>query len=305
MSEIVILGSLNMDLVVKSSRIPGAGETLSGEEFQTIPGGKGANQAAAITRLGGEVAMVGRVGRDAFGEKLTQNLEVMGVDAGHIRVDTQTSTGVALIIVEASGENRIIIIPGANGKMDSSDVQSAANLIRNARLLILQLEIPLETVTEAIVLAHQYSIPILLNPAPAYPLSDEILSKVTYLILNETEARMLTSQPVTNQASAEQAAKTLLTHGVQVVVLTLGAQGALLSTSQGTTMIPAFPVKAVDTTAAGDAFIGGFAVSLLRGKNLPENVRYGNAAGGLAATKFGAQTSLPIRDAVERLLAGR
>lgn len=305
MSKIVVIGSLNMDLVVKAERAPRAGETVRGNEFLTIPGGKGANQAAAIARLGGQVTMVGRVGQDAFGERLKKNLDDLGVDTGHIRNDSQVATGVALIIVENTGENRILIVPGANGRVDGSDVQVAVSALRGANLLVLQLEIPMNTVSQCVEMAAQMGIPVLLNPAPAAPLKDELLAKISYLVLNESEAEGLSGIAVTNQESAEKAGHALIERGVKNVVVTLGSQGALLVTPQEVKYLPAFEVRAVDTTAAGDAFIGGFAVSCIQSLPLGECVRFGNAAGALAATKFGAQTSLPYRREVDRFLSSQ
>ena len=302
MKEIVVLGSLNMDLVATAQRAPEAGETLPGIDFKTVPGGKGANQAAAIGRLGGEVSLVGRTGADEFGERLIQSLRSQNVHTDLILRDEQAPTGVALIIVEASGENRILIIAGANGQVDARDVQRLEPLLERASLLVMQLEIPTETVEMALKKASRAGVPVLLNPAPAYPIPPGWMPRIDYLVLNESEAQTISGLKVTSLASAQEAAQELQKKGAKAVILTLGSQGAVLSTQAGCWHVPAFHVDAVDTTAAGDAFIGGFAVSIQSQANLLEAVRFGNAAGALATTKLGAQTSLPSREEVDHFL---
>ena len=288
-----------MDLVARSTRLPKPGETLTGHSFQTFPGGKGANQAVAAARQGAKVSMVGRVGSDSFGPTLTQNLQTNNVDTTHVKVDP-SATGTAIIVVDASGQNSIVLSPGANGKVTPEAVDAVS--FQDMDALLLQLEIPLETVIHAANVARQNGLRVILNPAPAHSIPDSLLADVDILIPNESELQLLTGQPVTDIASAEAAAKLLLEKGVQTVIVTLGNKGALLVTHQGTTLVPAFSVDVVDTTAAGDAFIGGLAATLLKGKPLEEAVRYGNASGALAATKFGAQPSLPKADEVETLL---
>jgi len=300
MADIVVLGSLNMDLVVKAPRAPEAGETIRGHEFRLVPGGKGANQAAAAARLGGQVAMVGRVGDDAFGPVLIENMARQGVDTGHIRMDQEASSGVAVITVDDTGENRIVISAGANGRVSKGDVDRVEALFRNARFLILQFEIRLEVVDYAIDKAARYPVEVILNPAPATPASPEFLGRVDWLVPNETETKILTGLDVSDLSSAERAAKEFLSHGVRQVVVTLGERGALLVTQGQVTHVPARKVKAVDTTAAGDAFIGGLAVALVQGFSRLEAVRYATVAGTLAVTKFGAQTSLPSAEEVDQ-----
>jgi len=304
MPDIVVVGSLNMDLVIGVPRMPLAGETIVGRDLQTIPGGKGANQAAAAAKLGGRVAMVGRVGDDVFGPRLIENLRRQGVDADAVRIDGGAATGVALIMVDETGENSIVVSAGANGRVSVEDVASAEGLIGGARLLLLQHEVPLETVAHAIEMAARHGVQVILNPAPAHSVSPELLSKVDYVVPNETEARTLTGVEVEDVVTAEVAARKLLDHGVPVVIITLGEQGALLVTEGGASHVPARQVEAVDTTAAGDAFIGGLAAALVKGLPLPEAVRYATCAGTLATTVFGAQTSLPSADRVQEFYAG-
>jgi ribokinase len=299
MPDIFVIGSLNADLVVRAPRFPAPGETISGEDLAIIPGGKGANQAVAASRQGARVSMVGRVGDDSFGPTLIQNLQKNKVATTHVLTD-ESATGTAIIVVDANGQNSIVLSPGANGKVSPADVDSVS--FQNADILLLQLEIPLETVVHAASLARQNGLRVILNPAPARPLLDSLLADVDILVPNESELQSLTGVSVTDVASAETAAKVLLAKGVKTVIVTLGANGALLVTNKAATHVPTFKVDVVDTTAAGDAFIGGLAVALLRGKSLEETVRYGNASGALASTKFGAQPSLPSAEDVENLL---
>jgi len=304
MADIVVLGSLNMDLVVRAKHIPRPGETVRGEGFSTIPGGKGANQAAAAARLGAKVEMIGRVGGDSFGPLLLDNLRAQGVGVAHVRADSEAPSGIAMIILDAEGENAIVVAPGANGRVSLEDVRAASELIREARYLIMQFEIPLEVVWGAIELARQLGTRVILNPAPAYPAEPELLRGAHYLVANESEAQILTGVEVTDLATARKAGDALLAMGLSCVILTLGADGALLLTPEQVVHVPARKVKVVDTTAAGDAFIGGLAVALLRGFSLVEAVRYATCAGTLATTVLGAQTSLPTAAQVQAFYEG-
>ena len=288
-----------MDLVVKAPRMPLGGEILPGRDFQMIPGGKGANQAAAAARLGAQVAMVGRVGGDAFGPPLIENLRRQGVDTGHVRIDDEAATGTAMIIVDDSGQNSIVVSPGANGRVNEQDVDRLEGVLGHAQVLLLQFEVPLETVEYAIQMAARHRVKVILNPAPACPALAEFIAKVDYLVPNEFEAGTLTGLEAKDVPSAERAARKLLGYGVPVVIITLGERGALMATEQGMTHVPARRVQAVDTTAAGDAFIGGLAVALVKGFSLDEAVRYASCAGTLAVTRFGAQTSLPSAEQVQ------
>ncbi|MCK6584559.1 MAG: ribokinase [Anaerolineales bacterium] len=298
--DVVVVGSLNADLVVKSPRFPQPGETISGEDLQIIPGGKGANQAVAAARQGIGVSMIGRVGSDSFGPFLVENLKSNRVDTSHVLPD-ESATGTAIIVVDANGQNSIVLSPGANGKVTPVDVDSASFL--NSKLLLLQLEIPTPTVLHAAQKAREYGMSVILNPAPAKPLPGELLANVDILIPNESELSLLTGKPVNDASTAETAAKEILKQGVKTVIVTLGDKGALLVTGKQVTRVGAYQVNVVDTTAAGDAFIGGFASAVLGGKSLEESVRYGCACGALATTKFGAQPSLPTKEEVERFIS--
>lgn len=299
MSDIVVLGSLNMDLIVRTARIPRPGETVHGNDFRTVPGGKGANQAAAAARLGADVTMLGRVGQDAFGDAMLDNMMVQGVDTGHILRDRREPSGIALIEVQEDGDNSIVVAPGANGRVSIDDVDRATDLIWGASFLVAQFEVPLPVVRYAIGVAASKGVPVVLNPAPAYAVNAAFLEGVTFLVVNETEAETLTGLPVTGLAGARAAATELQAMGVPVVIVTLGGDGALLMGEGHNLHVPARSVEVVDTTAAGDAFIGGLVASLDRGLDLPDAVRYATCAGTLATTVLGAQTSLPDKAAVD------
>ena len=303
MADIIVVGSLNMDLVVKTEHMPAIGETVHGEDLKTIPGGKGANQAAAAARLGSSVAMVGKVGGDDFGLPLIKNLQHQGVDASHVKIDEGVSTGTAVIVVDGSGQNSIVVSPGANGKVDNLDIDTCKDVFNQAKILLLQFEIPLETVAYAMRIAKEHGVRVILNPAPAKQVSGDFLKNADVLVPNESELQLLTNMPVTDVSTAEHAAKKLLEKGVKTVIVTMGERGALFLTEEKSMLVPARKVKVVDTTAAGDAFIGGFAAGLLNGFELEKAVRYGCAAGTLAVTKFGAQTSLPSAAEVEEFFS--
>lgn len=303
MSDVLVVGSLNADLVVRVPRFPQPGETISGEDLKIIPGGKGANQAVAAARQGISVAMLGRVGNDSFGPELIDNLKRNQVDAMLVQVDPDSATGTAVIVVDASGQNNIILSAGGNGRVSPSDVKDAS--FSDYKMLFLQLEIPTETVLSAAQKAKEYGMHVLLNPAPARSLPAELISLSDFILPNETELSLLTDQPVHDIASAEGAAKQLLERGAQNVIVTLGANGALIVSSKQVTHVNTYKVEVVDTTAAGDAFIGGFASALLQNKPLVDAVRYGCACGALATTKFGAQPSLPTCADVEHFVGAQ
>ena len=300
--RIAVVGSLNMDLVTRTPRIPIPGETIIGHEFFTAPGGKGSNQAVAAARLGGQVTMIGRVGDDDFGKALRQTLMSDGVDCTFVFTDATARTGIASILVDDAGQNSIVVAPGANARLTPADVEVAEEAIARANVLLLQLEIPLETVIRAAEMARSHGVTVVLNPAPARSDLAALLPLVDVLIPNESETALLTGLPVGAEEEAIIATHNLRKRGVDVIILTLGARGALLSHAGGVERVPAFPVEPVDTTAAGDAFVGGFAVALGEKRSLSEAVRWGNAAGGLAATRLGAQPSLPTRQAVLAIL---
>lgn len=296
--DILVIGSLNADLVVRSPRFPQPGETISGSDLLTIPGGKGANQAVAAARQNVNVAMVGRVGKDNFAPFLIENLNSNHVNASHVAQDN-VATGTAIIVVDENGQNSIVLSPGANGKVDSQDVDSAPD----AKILLLQFEIPMDSVLYAAKRYKAKGTTVILNPAPARQIPDELLAAVDILVPNESELSLLTNMQVTDVQSAELAAKEILKHGVKTVIVTLGSKGALVVTSSQVTQVDTYKVNVVDTTAAGDAFIGGFASAILRKKSLEKSVRYGCACGALATTKLGAQPSLPTKEEVEKFIA--
>jgi len=296
--HIVVVGSLNMDLVVRSPRHPQPGETLLGAEFRTFPGGKGANQAVAAARLGGQVKLIGRVGADAFGDALLETCTRDGVDTGHVERLEDAPTGVALITVDDAGQNTIVVVPGANGKLSPPDLLAAAPAFEGASVVVMQLEVPLLTVIYAADLARRHGARVVLNPAPAQPLSATGLEQVDVLIPNQSEAALLTGC-----ASAGDAARRLIALGVRSVVVTMGERGVLIAEGETATLLPAHQVSVLDTTAAGDAFVGAFAVALAEGRTVLEAAAWGNAAGALAVTRAGAQPSLPARAELERFLA--
>jgi ribokinase len=299
MHDILVIGSLNADLVVRAPHFPQPGETISGDDLQIIPGGKGANQAVAAARQGVSVAMVGCVGNDSFGPFLLESLKSDNVDIQSISTD-DSATGTAIIVVDANGQNSIVLSAGANGKITPKDIEA---LKVDAKILLLQLEIPLETVVYAAKWGKQKGMTVILNPAPACPLPDELISSIDYILPNESELCLLSGVPVTDIASAESAARSLLARGAKHVIVTLGQKGALFVSSQLTTQVNPYKVEVVDTTAAGDAFIGGFASALLRGADMEEAVKYANACGALATTRFGAQPSLPTKEEVKKFIS--
>lgn len=299
---IVVVGSSNTDMVITAPRIPSPGETILGGTFVMAPGGKGANQAVAAARLGAAVTFVARVGTDMFGDQAIAGYQRDGIDTTAIVRDPETPSGIAMIVVDAAGENAIVVASGANMKVTPDDVDRAERAIAEADFLVLQLEVPYETVQHAVELAVCHDTPIILNPAPAHPLDDTLLQQIDYLTPNETEARILTGIDVMDDTSADRAARMLLDRGVRIVILTLGARGAWLATNGGGRLIPAPRVQAVDTTAAGDAFNGGLAIALAQRNDLDEAVRFANHVGALAVTRLGAQPSMPTLDEVERLM---
>jgi ribokinase len=301
MTTIVVVGSLNMDLVVHAPRHPLPGETLIGSHFQTFPGGKGANQAVAAARLGARVCMIGRVGIDTFGDTLLAAVQYDGVDTSFVQRDLNTATGVALITLDAHGQNTIVVAPGANMQVSEADVIRAESVLRRADVLLMPLECPLEAVVAATHLARQSGVRVVLNPAPARPLPTELLAQIDYLLPNQLELQVLAD----GETDLLTAIRRVQQQGVRNVLVTLGEEGALLAMGDQMTHVPAFHVPVVDTVAAGDAFAAAFCVALAEGKSPLEAVRWGNAAGALAVTRSGAQPSLPSRFEVMRLLEVR
>lgn len=296
-NRILVIGSLNMDLVVRAPRHPQVGETIIGSEFSTFPGGKGANQAVAAARLGAPVTMIGKVGADAFGAELLQTAVRDGLDVQWIGRDPGAATGVALITVSESGQNTIVVASGANARLTPADLDAAKAAFGEAAVVLLQLESPLDVVQHAVELARAQGVPVILNPAPAQPLPDELLRMVDTLMPNQTELLQISGQP-----DLESAVQVLLDLGVRQLIVTLGEEGALLAAGQTREKLPAFKVTAVDTVAAGDAFVGAYATARAEGKNTSEAARFASAAAAISVTRVGAQPSLPTREEVEQFL---
>ncbi len=300
--RIVVVGSANMDLIVKLRKLPVVGETVIGGKFKMSPGGKGANQAVAASKLGAESYFVGRVGDDDFGRILLKNFKDKGVNVDYLTIDKNAHTGVALIMVDQAGKNLIAVASGANSRCSPEDVNRIKDLMKRTSVLLLQLEIPTETVQYAATLAKQIGLRVILNPAPARSLPKELLESVDVIVPNEVEAEILTGIPVKDLDSAIEAGRKLLGFGINAVVITLGKKGALLVDKNEHKIIPGVSVKAVDTTGAGDAFCGALAFALASGKNLNEAVFMANHAGALATTKIGAQEALPTLEELEAFL---
>lgn len=300
--SLVVVGSSNTDMIVQVARIPRPGETILGGEFTTAAGGKGANQAVAAARAGGAVTLVARVGQDMFGERAVAGFVQDGLAVDYVFRDRTAPSGVALIFVGGDGENSIAVASGANGRLTPADVQKARKAIGAASALLMQLETPLDTVQTAADIAHAAGVPVILNPAPAQPLPDQLLERVAILTPNETEAERLTGVAVNNLDSCVRAAARLRAKGVQTVIITLGARGAFVAAEGVPRIVPGFQVQPVDTTAAGDVFNGALAVALAEGRPLLDAVRFANAAAALSVTQLGAQPSAPRRAAIERLL---
>mgnify|MGYP000163472440 FL=1 len=303
--RIVVIGSSNTDMVVKSERLPAPGETVTGGQFLMAAGGKGANQAVAAARLGAEVTFIAKVGSDMFGEQAIGGYRKEGIRTEFILRDPRRATGVALILVDRKGENLISVASGANHALSPDDVRRAAEPIRAADVVVLQLEIPLETVAAAAAIAAEAGVPVILDPAPAPdgPLDPALLRNVTCVKPNETEAERLTGVAVYDEDSAREAAARLLASGVRSAVITLGAKGAFWREGDRSGVVDGLRVDAVDSTAAGDAFSGALACGLARKQPLDEAVRYATFVAALSVTRLGAQPSLPTSDEVERFRA--
>ena len=293
MKSILVIGSSNTDMVIKSPVLPAPGETVLGGAFLMNPGGKGANQAVAAARLGGKVSFLAKVGADVFGEQAIRGFEKEGIDTEYVLTDEDAPSGVALILVDGKGENLISVASGANGRLSPKDVSTHREAIEQAEILLLQLETPLDTVASAISAGHEAGKLIILNPAPAAELSADLLAKVDILTPNEHEAAMLTGIPVTDVSSAQSAATALQQMGVKTVIITMGSQGVLLQTESDRIMIPAPTVEVVDTTAAGDTFNGALAASLASGNDLEEAAKLAVKAASISVTRMGAQASCP------------
>ena len=303
--RLLVVGSINLDLVASSQRIPLPGETVSGNTFNTFPGGKGANQAVAAGKLGAPVSMIGRIGNDAFGTQLRASLESASVDTKAVEV-AQTSSGIALITTAADGQNAIVVVPGANGELSPRELEKHLPLIREAGIILTQLEIPLDTIEYLAMIVRRENIPLVLDPAPARALPASLLASVTWLTPNETETLTLLQRNQSDlpNAAMEDAAHQLLNQGARNVLLKLGERGCYIALANGErTLVPSYKVKAVDTTAAGDAFNGAFATALLRNNDPVAAVKYASAVAAISVTRPGAQPSMPSPTEVDSFLA--
>jgi ribokinase len=299
--RICVVGSSNIDLTFRTSRLPRSGETLAGQAFQLGFGGKGANQAVMASRLGSRVAMIARVGNDVFGEQTLHNFQQHGIDTTHVLRDAERPTGTAAILVEDSGQNCILIVPGANAALTPEDVRAAQPLLRESSVVLCQLEVAMETTREAVLLARAAGVRTILNPAPAVSLPDELLRLTDICIPNETEAELLTGQRVTTPDEAKAAAEILRQRGAGTVLVTLGERGVVV-VDECWEHIPASPVRAVDASGAGDAFIGSLAVFLLEGMSVRQAARRANHVAALSVTRPGTQASFPTRTEIDKFV---
>jgi ribokinase len=300
--RICVVGSCNIDLTFRTPRLPKPGETLAATSFRTTFGGKGANQAVMAARLGGGVSLVGCVGRDPFGDQVLDNCRAEGIDIRHVRRDTEQPTGTAAILVDDAARNCILVVAGANGALTPDDARAAAGAIQSADVLLCQLEVPLETVEEALRIARTGGVRTILNPAPARDLSDDLMRLADFLAPNETEAEALSGKSATTEIGAKAAAEALRRRGTRTVLLTRGEHGVLIADNNGIRPIPSVAVRAIDPTGAGDAFLGAFAVFLAMQQPLDDAVRRAAAVAALTVTRPGAQASFPTRAEAQALL---
>ncbi|MEI6290539.1 MAG: ribokinase [Chloroflexota bacterium] len=296
--KVMIVGSYNTDLAVRTPHIPVGGETIMGSGFVIGPGGKGANQAVAAARLGADTSMLVKLGKDIFGDQAAANLVKEGVRSENLLRSTEEPTGAAFIIVDQNGENIIVVAGGANNSLSVDDVEKARPQIQQAKVLLLQLEVPLETVTRAVEIAHSAGVKVILNPAPGRNLDANLLAMVDVLTPNETEAQIITGMPVVSVQQAEAAGKKLISQGVGVVVITMGGKGSLVVSKDIVKHMPGYPVTVVDTTGAGDAFSGALAVALSEDLQLEDAVKFATAAAALQVTRFGTAPAMPYRQEV-------
>lgn len=294
--RIVVVGSVNADLMLRCPHLPGRGETVVGSDFVVTPGGKGANQAVAAARLGADVRFVGSVGDDAFGRSARAALEAEGVDTTHLATLGNVPTGVALVMVDDAGDNMIAVAAGANHHLDAARLDAAQSVFEGAALVVCQLELPLSVVAHAGVLAQRHGVPLLLNPAPAAALPESLVRSLAYLVPNEGEAALLSGVAINDVASAQAAAARLRAAGAACVIVTLGARGVVCASDAGEAASPALPVAAIDTTGAGDAFVGAFAVARSRGQPLPESIAFAQRAAAWSVQRRGAQAAMPYAD---------
>ena len=302
----IAFGSINMDLVATTPKLPVPGETLLGHNFFTVPGGKGANQAVALARLGVNTYMVGRVGDDSFGNQLLKTLLAAGVNIENVLVDENARSGVALISIDDAGENQIIVVPGANGCVDSTDVDNLNSLLPNCRVLLMQFEIPLPSILLAAQAAKRLGVKVILDPAPVLKeVPAELYPLVDVITPNEIEIGQLVGFAVNDLNAATRATNILLQRGVGCAIAKLGVKGVICATKEETFFVPAFPVETVNTVAAGDAFNGGLAAAMVEDLSLRQSVVWGAAAGAIAATKSGAQSSMPTKEVLIDFLQAR
>lgn len=297
--KIVVIGSSNMDMVVKTDHIPARGETVLSGSFFMNPGGKGANQAVAAARLGAEVIFISKLGNDIFGKQFSQLFSRENIETSYLVSDDNLPSGVALITVDREGENSIVVASGANSSLAIDDIQNAFPAIAKADIILMQLEIPVKVVEYVTGYAADNNIRVILNPAPAAPLSAELLNRIDILTPNETEAALIAGMPVNNPEDARKAAQSILGKGVKTVIVTLGSKGAIVCDNKSCTIIEAPKVQPVDSTAAGDVFNGALAVALSEGKNMQESVRFACNAAAISVTRMGAQSSIPYRYELE------
>jgi len=299
MAKVLVIGSSNTDMVVKSDKLPKPGETLLGGEFFMNQGGKGANQAVAASRLGGDVTFVTKLGNDVFGKQTTEHFLKEGINTKFVFTDDHAASGVALITVDAKGENSIVVASGANNTITKSEIDNAEETLKEADVVLLQLEIPLEIIDYVVEKAAGYNKKVILNPAPAATLNEKIFKNLFAITPNETEAELLTGVQVTDIDTATKAAKVLYDKGVNTVIITLGSQGAFVYTATEQKLVPGHKVDAVDTTAAGDTFNGALAAALANGKSLEEGIAFANKAASISVTRMGAQSSVPTLDEIK------
>lgn len=300
--SIVVIGSSNVDLIMQVPRIPRPGETISGGVFTQTYGGKGANQAVGAARSGGRVKFISCLGADGFAPDFIQNFQQAGIDTQHVYQVEQAATGTALITIDAQGENCIAVAPGANHLLTLSHLTQAREAMQTAAMMVLQCELHPATLRQAIDMGAEMGIPILLNLAPAQALEDSYLAKLRWLVVNESEAAMLTQLPVESPQEVELAAENLLEKGAKGVIITLGAKGSYVAEGPSRLRVPAFQVKAVDTTAAGDVYCGSLATALVEGQSSNEAVKFASAAAAIAVTRLGAQPSAPYRSEIDQFL---
>ena len=292
MKNICVIGSLNMDLVVNVDTMPKPGQTLLGGNFKEVPGGKGANQAVAMARLGGKVSMIGKVGNDSFGKTLINALNNDNVNTNHIHT-ANCSTGVAFITVDKNAQNAIVVAPGANFELSKDDIDKNIDCIKNSDIVVIQLETPLETVKYALQIAKDLNKYTILNPAPAIKLNDDIIKNVDLLTPNETELEIISEMKIESKDDINKAAKKMIEKGIKELIVTLGSKGSLYINEEKSFFKSAYKVEAVDTTAAGDSFTGALAVALSNNKNIEEAMDFASKVGALSVMKEGAQSSLP------------